>query len=293
MNYKQIQLGFIGAGRVGTALATTLAARGYHLTAVASRSRASAARLAGKISGCQSCATPQQVAENADIVFITTPDDSIAAVAASITWQPHHRVIHCSGTHSLDVLAAAQEQGAMIGSFHPLQSFADVTQAQANLPGSFFAIEAEGILLSFLEAIVSALSGTSIVLQGRDKVLYHIAAVFASNYVVTLIKLAVDLWQSFAEPVKPAQVITALAPLLQGTISNIDTLGLPRALTGPISRGDEATIKQHLRSLQETMPTLVELYKELGRQTIPIAAAKGELDNITTMRLSDLLVKKE
>ncbi|MCI2425289.1 DUF2520 domain-containing protein [Candidatus Acetothermia bacterium] len=293
MNEKQIKLGFIGAGRVGTALATTLATRGYRITAVASRSHTSAARLAGMINGCHICTTLQQVAENADVIFITTPDDSIATVAASIAWQPHHWVIHCSGTHSLAVLAAAREKGAMVGSLHPLQSFADVAQAQANLPGSFFAIEAEGILFAFLKAIVSTLDGTSIVLQGRDKVLYHIAAVFACNYVVTLIKLAVDLWQSFAEPVEPTQAMAALTPLLNGMINNINTLGLPHALTGPISRGDKETISKHLRALEEHAPTLVELYKELGRQTIPIALAKGKLDNITAMKLYDLLANKE
>ena len=293
MNYTQIQLGFIGAGTLGTALATTLAEHGYQITAVTSRSRASAVRLQSKISGCRIYPTPQQVAENADIIFITTPDDSIAPVAASITWQPHQQVIHCSGAHSLDLLAAAQKQGAIAGSFHPLQSFADLTQAQANLPGSFFAIEAEGKLLSFLEEIVSTLNGTSIVLRGKDKVLYHAAAVFACNYVATLVKLAVDLWQSFAEPVQPAQAISALMPLLKGTIANIDTLGLPQALTGPISRGDDETIKEHLHSLQETAPALVELYKELGRQTVPIALAKGGLDNIAAMRLYDLLAKRK
>ncbi len=291
MDYKERRLGFIGAGRVGTALATALAERGYHITAVASRSHASAARLAGKIYKCQIC-TPQQVAENADTIFITTPDASIATVAASITWQPHHQVIHCSGAYSLELLAVPQEHGAMVGSLHPLQSFADVMQAQVNLPGSFFAIEGEGILLSFLKGVVAALDGTSIMLQGKDKVLYHIAAVFASNYMATLLQLSVNLWQSFVEPIEPEQVITALMPLLQGTINNINRIGLPQALTGPISRGDEETINKHLRSLQESMPTLVELYKELGRQTIPIASAKGGLDDRTAMKLYNLLAKR-
>jgi len=121
----------------------------------------------------------------------------------------------------------------------------------------------------------AALGGRSIKLQAEDKVLYHASAVFASNYLVTLVKMATDLWQTFSIPTD--QAIPALIPLIRGTLHNIETIGIPDCLTGPIARGDTGTIDKHLEALREKAPELLFPYKELGLQTIPIALAKGRI----------------
>ena len=141
------KLGFIGAGTVGTALAVLLKEKGYQVTAVASRTKASADRLASLVSGCQSYKSKQAVADATDIVFVTTPDDDVPEVVSEIKWHSGQSVIHCSGVDSLDVLAKAKADGAQVGSFHPLQTFASFTHAIENLPGSTFALESEGPLL--------------------------------------------------------------------------------------------------------------------------------------------------
>jgi predicted short-subunit dehydrogenase-like oxidoreductase (DUF2520 family) len=74
-------------------------------------------------------------------------------------------------------------------------------------------------------------------------------------------------------------------PLLRGTLSNIERVGLPDCLTGPIARGDLGTIEKHLQALEEKAPALLSSYRELGLQTIPIAEAKGK---ITTERAEAL-----
>jgi predicted short-subunit dehydrogenase-like oxidoreductase (DUF2520 family) len=100
--------------------------------------------------------------------------------------------------------------------------------------------------------------------------------VIACNYLVTLVKLATDLWQTFNIP--PNQATQALLPLIRGPIHNIDTVGIPQCLTGPIARGDTGTIGKHLEALQHKAPTILTAYRELGLQTIPIALAKGKID---------------
>lgn len=282
-------MGFIGAGIVGSALANALFPRGYPVVAVFSRSRASAERLAAGIAGCCVCDTPQQVAEIAESVFITTPDDAISRVGAEVDWKPGQSVIHCSGGGSTDLLQPAKEMGAMVGCFHPLQSFASVAQAEKNLPGSTFALEANDPLLSVLKGMTTSLGGNWVVLRGGDRVLYHTAAVFACNYMVTLIKLAVDLWQSFG--VSQAQATAALLPLLKGTLANIGEIGLPQCLTGPIARGDLGTITKHLTTLADVAPSLLNVYRELGKQTIPIALAKGGIDWARAEQLQALLAR--
>jgi predicted short-subunit dehydrogenase-like oxidoreductase (DUF2520 family) len=271
-----LKLGFIGAGTVGTALAARLSQSGYPVVAVASRRRESAQKLSDAVGYCPVLDTNQAAADNAELIFITTPDDAIAPVVAGIEWHPGQSVVHCSGADSVASLEPARKAGARVGAFHPLQTFASVEQAIENMPGSTFALEAEEPLLSILKEMAAALGGNWVVLKASDKVLYHTSAVIACNYLVTLVKIASDLWQSFGVP--PKQATQALLPLLRGTLHNIETIGIPNCLTGPIARGDIGTINKHLDALAEIAPQILPTYRELGRQTVPIALAKGRID---------------
>ncbi len=281
------KIGFIGAGTVGTALAVRLSGKGYAVVAVSSRTKASAQRLAEAVPTCQALDSNQAVADNAQLVFITTPDGVIAPVAAEIKWHPGQRVVHCSGADSTDILEPARKYGAIVGGFHPLQTFASVTHAIENMPGSTFAIEADEPLFTELREMAASLEGNCIRLSAGDKVLYHAAAVIACNYLVTLVKLATDLWQSFGVP--PKQATQALLPLLRGTLNNIDNVGIPDCLTGPIARGDSGTIEKHIFALERTAPRILSTYRELGSQTIPIALAKSKIDEQKARELQTLM----
>ena len=287
---KMLKLGFIGAGTVGTALAVRLSNKGYPVVAVSSRSQTSAENLARTITGCRTLTSNQAVADTAELVFITTPDDAIAMIASEIKWHAGQSVIHCSGADSTDILQPARKLGAHVGAFHPLQTFASVKQAIENMPGSTFTLEAEPPLVDILKDMATDLGGHWIELKAGDKIIYHAAAVIACNYLVTLVKLATDLWQTFAIP--PQHATQALLPLLRGTINNIDTVGIPRCLTGPIARGDSGTIKKHLDALQEKAPGLLGTYRELGLQTIPIALAKGRINKQQAQELQTILREK-
>ena len=282
-----LKLGFIGAGTVGTALAVRLSSKGYPVVAVSSRSQASAENLARAVDGCRVFGSNQAVADAADLVFITTPDGAIASAVSEIQWHSGQSVVHCSGADSTDLLKSAKKLGAHVGVLHPLQTFAGVSQAIENMPGSTFALEAEEPLLQALKDIAAALGGGWIELKASDKVAYHAAAVIACNYLVTLVKLSTDLWQTFSIP--PQQATRALLPLVRGTVNNIDALGIPQSLTGPIARGDTGTVEKHLQALAEVAPALLSAYRELGLQTIPIALARGRIDQQQAEALEKLL----
>ncbi len=281
------KLGFIGAGTVGTALAIKLNSRDYPVVAVASRSQASAGNLAERVKGCSAVSSSQDVADAAELVFITTPDDAIASVAAQVDWHRGQGVVHCCGAESTDILAPARKSGARTGAFHPLQIFASVEKALENIPGSTVAIEAEPPLLETLKDIATALGGQWIELKAGDRVVYHASAVVACNYLVTLEKLATDLWQTFNVPRQ--QAVQALLPLIRGTIRNIETVGIPDCLTGPIARGDIGTVKKHLDALEKAAPDLLSTYRELGLKTIPVALDKGKIDEQRAKELEAVL----
>lgn len=284
-----LKIGFIGAGTVGTALAVLLNRKGYRVASVYSRSRSSAEKLAAEVSDCRVTDSYQGVADAAELIFITTPDAAIAGVTSRIKWQKGRSVIHCSGADSTDILEPARKSGAMVGGFHPLQTFAGTEQAIENIPGSTFALEAEEPLLTTLKKMAEDLGGRWITLKAEDKVAYHTAAVFASNYLVTLVKMATDLWQTFSIPTD--QATKALLPLMRGTLHNIETIGIPQCLTGPIARGDTGTVSKHLQDLHKNAPTLLFPYKELGLQTIPVALAKGKINEKQASEL-ELILKK-
>lgn len=282
-------IGFIGAGTVGAALAQGLRAVGYEIIGVTSRTPASCRRFAERVPGAQVYPDAQGLANAAELVFITTPDDTIPAVVGAVHWRPGQMVVHCSGADSTNILEPARQSGAHVGVFHPLQSFASIDEAIQHLCGATFALEGESPLMEVLESMASALDGRSIPLKPGQKVLYHAAAVMASNYLVALASLSARLWREFG--VEEERAIGALLPLMRGALNNLERLGLPAALTGPIARGDVNTIRKHLGALALQAPELLAVYQELAAHTIPLAEAKGRLSPQKVGELRQLLAE--
>jgi len=282
-----LKLGFIGAGPVGTTFGVRLSEQGYAVVAVADISPAAAERFARLVPGCRVLKNAQELADAVDMVFITTADDFIPRVSSELKWRPNQMAVHCSGASTVQSLEAARQQGVRVGSIHPCQTFAGIEQAIANLPGSTFAIEAEEPLKTTLTEMAQALRGDIVYLTSEDKVLYHAAAAIACNYFTAIVKLATDLWRNFGKT--PADAIKAYMPLLRGTLANIETVGFPKCLTGPIARGDVATIRRHLAALEKSAPELLPLYKELGEFTISIGRDKGSLTADRAEELQTLL----
>jgi len=289
-----LRVGVIGAGVLGGALARLLAARGYPVVAVSSRRIERAQALAQAV-GAEAVRLPHEVAARTDLVLLTIPDDQIAPVVAEVArvggWRAGQAVVHTSGSLDRSVLRLAAERGAWIGGLHPLQSAADPEEAVRALPGSYFGVEAEEPLLGLLETLVSRLGGKLLRVPGEAKDLYHLAAALASNGIVALFALAADLFDRAGIP--SAESSQALLPLLRGTLENLERLGLPRALTGPISRGDHGTLLRHLDSLGREAPELIALYCLLGRRMVALARAKGSLDDDGARRMLHALAVAE
>jgi predicted short-subunit dehydrogenase-like oxidoreductase (DUF2520 family) len=282
-----LKLGFIGAGPVGTTFGVRLAEQGYPVIGVADISPQATKRFAERVPGCRVFGRNQELVDAAEMVFITTADDFIAPVNSELKWRRGQTVVHCSGASTVQSLEAARQQGAHVGSIHPCQTFAGIEQAIANLPGSTFAIEAEEPVKTTLTEMVRALKGDIVYLTSEDKVLYHAAAAIACNYFTTIVKLATDLWGNFGK--SSADGIKAYMPLLRGTLTNIETAGFPKCLTGPIARGDVATIRRHLAALEKYAPEMLPLYKELGSFTVPIGQDKGSLSSEKAEEMMRLL----
>jgi len=291
LNNQSIDIGFIGAGNVAGLLSQALATSGYRITAVSSRSFLSAQNLASRIEGCCACPDAQNVADACNLVFITTPDMSIEYVASSVKWKNGHMVAHTSGADSRNILAMVEQSGGHSGVFHPLQTLSTGSSPSSTFKGVTFTLDADEPLLSVLEKISFDLGGVFLRLNPADRTLYHASAVFMSNYVLALAGIAVRLWQHMG--FSRSESIAALLPLIKGTVGNLEVVGLPDCLTGPIARGDLQTIYRHLEELAKIDPIIEETYRLLGLSTVGLAAGKGRLSDSELLQLVNTLRPKE
>ncbi len=207
------------------------------------------------------------------VVLITTPDDVISPVArelaeAPVSWKSR-LVLHCSGFLTSAILQPLARQGAAVASLHPLQTIASPREAVKAVRHGFFSIEGDQQALPVLASMVEHIGARCLKIDPRHKVLYHAAAVMASNYLVSLTGLCVDLMEQADVP--PEQGLEALTPLVQGALDNVKRLGHRSSLTGPISRGDLATVRGHLDALARCGQPTEAVYRALGLATLELA----------------------
>jgi len=281
----------VGPGKVGSALARALSLAGYTFLGAAGRSIESARRACEFAGGGWATTDAPELTRRARLVFITTPDDAIERACGELVARGAFArgavVAHCSGALPSSVLAPARECGAHVGSMHPLQSFATAAQAVELLPGSFCCIEGDPEAVEVLRAAAEALGARVMQIPTEAKALYHAAAVVACNFLVALENAALKLDE--AAGIERREALLSLLPLIKGTVSNMERVGIPDCLTGPIARGDVETVRRHLEAVERQLPDLLPLYKALGREAVEVASAKGTLSEGSAAELRRLL----
>jgi len=279
----------IGAGMVGTAIGFLLKKAGYKVIAIADKSPAALKR-ALPYTGGKAFRKPQEAVQEADCILITTPDDAISSACQEIALCQAIKgkfVFHMSGAGGLDLLDAAKKAGASIASIHPLQSFSSIDQAIQNIPGSYFGITADKKSQLPAKNIIRDLGGIPIAISPDQKPLYHAAACFASNYLVSLMNVVESIYQAIGLNEKDAK--KAFLPLVYGSLKNIEKSGSISSLTGPIARSDFGTIKKHITAINENLPQYSSLYSYLGLITVKIAQQKGTLNAEQAKRINAIL----
>jgi predicted short-subunit dehydrogenase-like oxidoreductase (DUF2520 family) len=217
------------------------------------------------------------------VIFLTVPDDKVAPVAARLAALGESipgtaAFVHASGALDLRVLAPLRRRHS-VGSFHPLRSFPEPGPPEA-FRGIVVGVDASNeSLRRVLNRLARDLRAKPKRVDDAQRAVYHAAAVFASNYVVTLLAEAIDLLRDTGWTEKEA--IQGLVPLAEGAIANIRKRGPTAALTGPIRRGDAETVLRHLRALaqldgrQGRGRRKTDLYRMLGDVALEIAQQAG------------------
>ncbi len=272
------EFSIIGAGRLGTSLGTALSKAGWTLNFIADRNPASAREGRRIIGQGKSSVDNSKAALGAPVLFICVPDDSIRPVVRGLSgaggreaWSGR-TVFHTSGLLPSQVLSSLRRKGARTASVHPVQSFPEKNGPPLLFEDIFWGVEGDREALRTAERIIRSLGGNTLHLAPTDKALYHTSCSLASNALIVLVNAASDLLKETGLTAEQAKDV--LFPLIQGTLQNVKNLGLERALSGPVSRGDLGTVRRHLEALAGR-PLLAGVYENLARLALDKSAEEG------------------
>jgi len=272
---EQPSIAIVGAGNLGSALAISLRDADFRIDAIITPARAaSLARARGLASKIGSRVLAQVEGVQARILWICVPDSAIAQATASIASQFEGRgrvALHSSGVLSSDVLQPLRAKGASVAAVHPFMTF--VRGSRPSLAGVPFAIEGDSRAVRLGRSIVHRLGGKPYAIAKKEKNAYHAWGTFASPLLTAL--LAATEQVAGLAGVSPREARQRVLPILLQTVRNYGEFGAPGGFSGPIERGDVATVQRHLEVLRRS-PIPRQVYATLARSALEYLPAKNK-----------------
>jgi predicted short-subunit dehydrogenase-like oxidoreductase (DUF2520 family) len=269
------RIAIVGAGNLASALAQSLREAGYEIEQILSRRQPASIRRARRLAhqvGATAVAASQARIQS-EVVWFCVPDAAIANAAESIADATNWTgkvALHSSGALASDELAVLQRRGAPIASVHPLMTF--VRGSRPSLVGVPFALEGNPKAVRAARAIILDLGGQPFALRKEQKAAYHAWGMFASPLLTALVAASERVAEAAGVSRKAAR--EKMLPILRQTLANYARLGAPGAFSGPIARGDVATVKKHLSVLLK-VPQAREVYVALARAALRDLPAKN------------------
>ncbi|WP_084099612.1 Rossmann-like and DUF2520 domain-containing protein [Demequina sp. NBRC 110051] len=273
----RLSIGIVGAGRVGAVLGAALRAAEHEIVGATGVSDETLARIDALLPGVP-VMDPEAVVRASDVVLLTVPDDSVAAVAAGLAslgaWRGGQIVVHTSGRLGTEALADAARCGALPLAIHPAMTFTGTSLDLTRMTGAAFAVSGAAPLLPIAQALAVEMGGEPFVLDDRDRPAYHAALVHGANHVVTALSQAGGLLARIGVE-EPARV---LGPLVHASVDGAlgDAPGAVTTLTGPVVRGDAGTVAAHVHALTGHDEMLFA-YRAMARATADLALSGGRI----------------
>ncbi|KQN73168.1 oxidoreductase [Duganella sp. Leaf61] len=271
-----VTLNLVGAGHVGRVLGRLLARQGgVDIGQVLTRSAASARQAVDFIGAGQPVERYDQL-QAAQLHLLAVGDDQVEAACAALAAVvplAGSIVFHCSGALASTHLQAARDAGALVASVHPIRSFADPAAVADRFDGTYCGVEGDAAALAVLMPALEAIGAQPVPIAAGAKTVYHAAAVFASNYLVTVLDAALRAYQAAGVPEDVARRMAQ--PLASESMANVFRLGAATALSGPIARGDLATVARQQQAVSQWDAPTGDLYRDLVAPTTALARRKS------------------
>lgn len=291
MSLATDSVGIVGAGAVARALGRELQAAGVPVVALAGRTPARARSAAACIDAgvkVVACADMPRFAERA---IIAVADAGIGAAAAALSAAGMRGVVlHTSGAGGLAPLAPLRGAGVACGVLHPLQTVVPPEQGASQFRGASFGVAGDTPAVAWAGSIVERLGGSVLRLSGDDLPVYHAGAVLASNALAAAIDAATVLMAQAGVPRRDA--LQAIGPLCRTSVDNALRLGPAAALTGPIVRGDAATVAAHVAAIRSAPAGAADLYRATARYLLSLARER-QLPQETLQSLARILDSRD
>ncbi|KEI05075.1 hypothetical protein ADU90_03105 [Clostridium botulinum] len=270
-----MNIGFIGGGQVGFSLGKYFCENGLNVKGYYSRTYRSACD-ASKFTNSSAYKSLEELIKHSDTIFITIPDDSIHDIWNKICKNDIKGKIicHTSGLLSSSIFSNINSSGAFGYSIHPMFPFCDKYNDYKKLKKAYFSIEGNIKYLNYLYSVLSSLGNSVILIQQKNKALYHLANVTVSNLVLSIINLGCSYLEKCN--ISNEDCIKALFPLIESNVKNLKETGFLYSLTGPVERGDLGTLKTHMETISNDDK---EIYKNLSLNLLKLCKIKNPEKN--------------
>ena len=282
-------MAILGAGRVGRELGRRLRLLGWRIGSVVTRRVASARAAVRWIGGGEAGSKFSAEMLAADLLLIAVPDRAIAEVAGEIValsgrdrkrGREHRRgvraargiALHTSGSLSHEVLAPLRAAGFAIGAMHPMQTFG--RNGRPDFAGSVFGLDGDARAVKLAREIAKALGGTPVEIDARRKAAYHCAGGFAAQHVLAVIEAGIQLLRDVG--LTREQAARSLCKMARQTLDNLERHGAEAAWSGPVARGDFATVRKHTEVLRKYPADFLAAYEALTRLVVRLVARQPD-----------------
>ena len=287
---KKSQIAVIGAGKIAYSLAAALIKAGYNVSSIISKNKISAIKLAAKFRIPHSSNNFKSLKSEIKIFFLTVPDNQIKRIAKSLSKLnldfKNSLFIHVSGALDINELKSLKKKKANVASFHIMQTFPSTKIVDiANCP---VAIETEKkAVKDFLNKLALDLHLKPFLLKPGSKIYYHLAGVFASNFLVGNLYSSEKMFQLSKKG--KANFNDIINSIVNSTINNIKDAGASKALSGPVERGDYETVEKHLKALKKKDKRLYKNYIIQSLNLLEVVKDKNGKLNKEQRRIKSLL----
>lgn len=289
----RLGVGVIGAGRVGAVLGSALRNAGHAVVGASGVSDASTERIETLLPGVPHLDVPE-IVERSELVLLAVPDDVldevVSGIAATGGWHPGQLVAHTCGARGIDVLQPAIDVGAIPLAIHPAMTFTGTSLDLTRLVGSSFAVTAPNVVLPIAQALVVEMGGEPVVIDEKDRALYHAALAHGANHLVVLVAQSLRTLRQIGVDDPGQMLMPLLNAALDGALRNGES-----ALTGPVMRGDAKTVASHVDQLAQaagqeaSLIDVVAGYRAMARVTVQRAVAMGVLSAQAAQKVLDEL----
>ena len=296
MNYKLKKIYVIGAGKVGSSFLYELIKKKYALKFVTERHLRKQKSFAKDLDAKKikySLKVESDFIEGSDVILIMTQDTYIASVVKEIKSLKldlkNKLFIHISGSLSSDIFNVLKIAKSDCASFHPIQTFSEVTENSSLMENIYFGIEGGKNASGYVKKMAKDFSSNYFTVNPKKKYLYHAASVVTSNYLIGLVYAASKIIKEIGADEKKTYKI--YEPIIKNTLQNIGRQGVVKSLTGPIERNDSKIIEKHIKELKKVDPVLTALYLNFGMIAAELAEQKRSISKKDKTKLENLMKK--